>query len=501
MNIQAAWEYGRSQLAATSPTANLDARLLLEYLLQVSHSTLVAHPNRLLTPEQSQAYKDLLARAQAKEPVPYLVGTAAFFDLDLRVTPAVLIPRPETEQLVELVANWVNARNSINIVDVGTGSGCIAIGLARKCPTAAITAVDIDRDALEIARQNGERYASGRIHFVCGSLLAPFEEQVDCIVANLPYIADDEWTQVDDGVKLYEPEMALRGGPDGLSIIKELLHQARVQLKSTGAIFLEIGWQQGAAVQELAQAIFPDADISVLADYAGHDRFVRIQLDRLEIKPLRSEESDTQTRLLQARSAQAISETAVAIRAGQLVVFPTDTVYGIGCNAFDAEALQRLFEVKKRPLDKGIPILLADVTDLDKVAREVPAIAKQLIDRFWPGPLTLIVPKRADLPEAISENDGVAVRIPDHLATRAVIRAAGGAVAASSANQSGDPPAQTAESALAALEGLVAIVLDGGQTDLSEPSTVIDCTGETVQILRPGPIRTADIALVKPNDA
>ena len=173
------------------------------------------------------------------------------------------------------------------------------------------------------------------------------------------------------------------------------------------------------------------------------------------------------TRHLIGGTAQAIAETAVAIQSGHLVVFPTDTVYGVGCNPFDEQAVARLFAVKGRPLYKGIPILLADITDLDKVAQSIPPLAQQLIDRFWPGPLTVIVPKRPELPEAISDNEGIAVRIPDNLVARAVIRAAGGAVAATSANQTGEPAAQTGQQALNALDGKVSSVLDGGPTDKS----------------------------------
>ncbi len=196
-------------------------------------------------------------------------------------------------------------------------------------------------------------------------------------------------------------------------------------------------------------------------------------------------------------TAQAIEETAVAIQNGQLVVFPTDTVYGVGCNPFDEQAVGRLFAVKGRPLHKGIPILLADVADLDKVAHTIPPFAQQLIDRFWPGPLTLIVPKRAELPAVISDNEGVAVRIPNNLLARAVIRAAGGAVAATSANETGEPAAQTGQQALEALGGKVAIVLDAGPTNQSMASTVIDCMHEPCRILRSGPIVEADIALVQ----
>lgn len=194
------------------------------------------------------------------------------------------------------------------------------------------------------------------------------------------------------------------------------------------------------------------------------------------------------TRHLMAGDPQAVAETAAAIKRSELVVFPTDTIYGIGTNAFDEKAIKSLYSIKRRPMDKGIPILLADVEDLEKVGSSIPQAAQELITRFWPGPLTLIVPKKNSLPRSISMNEGIAVRIPDNEIARAVIRAAGGAVATSSANRSGNPPAQTADQALVELGGAVSIVLDGGPTAGSVPSTIIDCTAIRLRILRQGPI-------------
>lgn len=205
-------------------------------------------------------------------------------------------------------------------------------------------------------------------------------------------------------------------------------------------------------------------------------------------------ENAIETHYLQASSPEAIQAAAEWLRQGRLVVFPTDTLYGIGADAFNATAVAALYQAKSRPLTKGIPILLADLSDLGKVAHNITATAHAYIERFWPGPLTLIVPKQATLPAIISPNEGIAVRIPDSDVARAVIRAAGGAVATSSANRSGLTPAQTAEQALAQLDGWVTAVLDGGPSPQSTASTVLDCTVEPPQILRPGPITAADLS-------
>jgi L-threonylcarbamoyladenylate synthase len=204
-----------------------------------------------------------------------------------------------------------------------------------------------------------------------------------------------------------------------------------------------------------------------------------------------------ETRHLQANQPGTITEAAETLKQGHLVVFPTDTVYGVGADAFHAAAIRRLYRVKQRPFHKGIPILLADIDDLAKVARHVPDVARTYMDRFWPGPLTLILPKRSGLPAVLSPNEGIAVRIPDHNVARALIRGAGGAVATSSANRSGQPPAGDAGQALSALGGLVAAVLDDGPSPGGIASTIVDCTGTPPRIVRRGPIPTQRLPLAR----
>jgi L-threonylcarbamoyladenylate synthase len=191
--------------------------------------------------------------------------------------------------------------------------------------------------------------------------------------------------------------------------------------------------------------------------------------------------------------------TAVALQQGHLVVFPTDTVYGVGVDAFNEDAIRLLYVVKQRSLDKGIPILLADHADLAKVAANIPPLAQDHITRFWPGPLTIIVPRHPSLPALISPNAGIALRIPDHPVARAIIRAAGGALATSSANLSSNPPALNGRQALDELSGLVAIVVDDGPTPGDRPSTIISYLGDTPVIVREGPISAQALGLPGPS--
>ena len=198
---------------------------------------------------------------------------------------------------------------------------------------------------------------------------------------------------------------------------------------------------------------------------------------------------------LDAADPAAIDKVADLLRRGLPVVFPTDTVYGVGVLPFDAAALSKLYAAKGRAAEKGIPVLLGDVADVAHVAGVIPLAAAALMAHFWPGPLTLVVPRRAGLPANLSPDDTVAVRVPDHAVARALIRAAGGAVAATSANVSGQPPARSADEALAELDGRVAAVLDDGPSPGGVASTVVDCTSERPVVLRVGPLSAADLGL------
>jgi L-threonylcarbamoyladenylate synthase len=213
--------------------------------------------------------------------------------------------------------------------------------------------------------------------------------------------------------------------------------------------------------------------------------------------PCESRHKTITTQIFASNDPDTLPAVAEAVRQNKLIVFPTDTVYGVGASALDDEAIQCLYFVKQRSTDKGIPILLSDISDLQKAATNVPSYAEDLIVRFWPGPLTLVLPKQKDLPPSISETESIAVRIPDHDISRAIIRAAGGMLAATSANLSGHAPAQTAHDALNDLAGAVAIVVDDGLSGGGVASTVVDCTGDSIRILRPGPLMLEDLLEVE----
>jgi len=199
-----------------------------------------------------------------------------------------------------------------------------------------------------------------------------------------------------------------------------------------------------------------------------------------------------ETLVIPVEHPEAITRALEILRGGGLVVFPTDTVYGVGALAFDGAAVESIYIAKGRPAEKAIPILLGDPDDLAKVTLDVPEIAAKLAARFWPGPLTLVVPKHPSLPEAVTAAPTVGVRVPDHPVARALLRAAG-PMAVTSANLSGQASPSTAEEVLAQLGGRIALILDGGKTPGGVPSTVVNCLGAEPQILREGPIMLEQI--------
>jgi L-threonylcarbamoyladenylate synthase len=185
--------------------------------------------------------------------------------------------------------------------------------------------------------------------------------------------------------------------------------------------------------------------------------------------------------------ASEIQSALQILQIGGIVAFPTDTVYGLGALAFNNEAIESIYTAKDRPIEKAIPILIGDLSDLDQVAEEIPDMALRFAARFWPGPLTCIVPKKQTLPLAVSTTATVAVRIPDHPDARALLRAAG-PMAVTSANISGQPSPSTAQEVYKQLNGRIPLILDGAKTKGGIPSTLVDCTGEKPVILREGPI-------------
>ncbi len=264
------------QAGCDSP--RLDAELLLAHVLGISRIRLRVHPELEVDAEQAARFIALLTRRLCREPIAYLLGEWEFYGRPFTVSPAVLVPRPETEMLAEAVLRWARETDARRLADIGTGSGILAITLAKELPAATVCAVDLSDDALCVARGNAERHGVGeRIVFLRGNLLTPLREAgvtaLDAIVANLPYITDAQMAELMPEVGVYEPALALRGGEDGLALINRLITDCPLVLRPGGLLALEVGDGQASAVQAKLAA---DGwrDIRGIKDYGGIARDV-----------------------------------------------------------------------------------------------------------------------------------------------------------------------------------------------------------------------------------
>lgn len=257
--------------------AGLVTQVLLAHALEKPRAWVLAHPETILTPRQQRRLTRLLADLAQGTPLPYLTGRQEFFGLTFQVSPAVLIPRPETELLVERALEWLKHHPERRCAaDMGTGSGCIAVSLARHVPNLHILAVDCSRDALQVARRNAALHnATQQITFLQGDLLSAAAGPFDLVCANLPYIPSDTLSNLP--VAEHEPRLALDGGPDGLQHIRALLADAPRWLAPGGLLLLEMQYDQGDAITDLARARLPVAQVAVHADLAGLPRLVEIE--------------------------------------------------------------------------------------------------------------------------------------------------------------------------------------------------------------------------------
>lgn len=287
MSVGACLSRATKRLQMRTDIPQLEAEVILAHVLDCSRADLYAHPERALQPWELAAFLALLDRRDQGEPLPYLTGRVEFYGLEFVIDRRVLIPRPETESLVELALTHIARLAALKhypgqlrgdtsrpvIVDVGTGSGCLAVTLAVHTPRAHIYAIDLSSEALAVARTNAERHqVANRITFLRSDLLQELPEPADLIVANPPYIASEEWPALPHEVREHEPRLALYGGPDGLDIIRRLLSEAPALLRPDGAMLLEIGATQGQAALYLAHQAFPTAAVTLHSDLAGHDR-------------------------------------------------------------------------------------------------------------------------------------------------------------------------------------------------------------------------------------
>lgn len=284
--VAGAIESGRDALRAFGADGRFDALRLLEEVLGRDSAWIFAHGDDAVDDERAVAYRAALARRAAGEPVAYIVGTVGFYGRTFAVSPAVLVPRPETELLVRIACEAFAEMptHAPYACDIGTGSGIIAITLACEIASARVLAIDISPDALDIARRNALALGvDDRIEFRCGdgaSVLAGQTDRFDAVLANLPYIRSGDLEPMPCGLR-YEPRIALDGGNDGLALYEPLLDRLRERLAPGGFALFEAGADTTEALAErAAQAIGPGSCVHVHRDYGGHARIVDVRLER-----------------------------------------------------------------------------------------------------------------------------------------------------------------------------------------------------------------------------
>ena len=267
--------------AAGIDTPRLDAELLLAHVLDTNRTSLFAHPERSLTDRETERFEAALRRREAREPLPYITGVREFLGLPFRVTPAVLIPRPETETLIETVAERLRTvfgrAHPLQLLDVGTGSGCVAVGLARLLPHATVVAVEPSPDALAVARENAAALGvAEQVEWMEGAFpeaVAELSGAFEAVVSNPPYIPAAEIETLQPEVRDWEPRQALTAGPDGMGLIRALVEHAPRLLRSEGGLLaVEVALGQAEPVLELLRADARYTGVEEAADLAGVPR-------------------------------------------------------------------------------------------------------------------------------------------------------------------------------------------------------------------------------------
>lgn len=281
--MKAALDWASARLASAKiEDGRFDAEVLLAHVMGTTRAWLLAHPENMLGVSQRQHFIDLVSRRACYEPVAYLIGSRSFYGLDFCVDRRVFIPRPETELLVEMAVEEAKKRlqtgQSLVVADIGTGCGAIAIAFARHVRGAVVYATDISTDAINVAMLNAARLGAERVCFLKGDLLIPVPEPVDLLLANLPYVAINEFPSLPADVRDYEPRLALDGGADGLDVVRRLLVQLPGHTRDGAIALLEVGARHGLVVKALVNEHLPGATAVVMKDYANLDRFVRIDL-------------------------------------------------------------------------------------------------------------------------------------------------------------------------------------------------------------------------------
>ncbi len=490
-----------------SPSARLDAELLLADTLHLERIELYTQHERPLAPQEVASYRTLVARRANREPVAYIRGRAYFRHICLEVRPGVLIPRPETEELVDLAlatlrrrppwgdlprntaATGSPARLEMPLVaDVGTGSGAIALSLAQEAGV-RVLAIDDSPAALEVAGANARSLGlEERVILRPGDLLTGVPESVlHMVVSNPPYVRSGDIPSLAPDVRLFEPIVALDGGPDGLDYYRRLVPDAARALRPGGTLLLEVGEDQAGAVSELALAA-GFVLVSAHKDLSRKDRIVEASLPGALVQAA-EDLGEAETRALRT-----------ALEVGAVIGVPTDTVYGVAARWDLAAGIRRLFAAKQRSPEQPVAVLFSSIDSIRAALPDLDAAAQRVLTALLPGPYTFVVSTSVSRPDHVGTLDSLGVRIPDHPDLLRLLAAVDMPLAATSANLTGLPDASVAEDvdpAVLAHCSLAIVPAPGSGRVAGIASTVVDlrplADGGVPTVLREGAVSRDEV--------
>ena len=492
------------------------AEWLLCDVTGLSRVDLYVNFDRPLAPDELDRMHKAIERRAAGEPLQYVTGEMPFRHIVLRCEKGVLIPRPETEVLVDAALEGVDAAvraagGPVRVLEIGTGTGCISLSIASERPGTRVTATDLSPVAVDLAGRNREALGlAGAVDVIQTDLAADVDPGLmgtyAVLVSNPPYIPTDVLAnEVPAEVKDNEPELALDGGADGLDVFRRILDLAPRVLCPGGMMALELFEGHLDQAAELVRAQGGWASVEVREDLTHRPRV----LVAVREGALPSSSPVIAEKIVRVDAAnpdpEAIRRAADVARSGGVLVVPTDSVYGLACAATaDNPAHRRIFSIKRRELSQTLPWFVPREGGLDAWGSDVPQEARELADRWWPGALTLVVRAGADVPpeyaqqgalgtDGLREPGTIALRAPACGVVEALLAELGEPLAQTSANLHGFPAATSVSELAPQILAEADLVLDAGPAALGVPSTIVDCTGAAPRVLREGAIPAANI--------
>jgi len=477
-------------------SSRLDAELLLAYALGVERVQLYTEYDRPLSGDELDSYRELVSRRAQREPIAYILGHVAFRYLDLEVSPAVLIPRPETEELVEAVLDLLKRTylpghvSEPVVVDVGTGSGAIAFSLAQEAGI-RVLALDISREALAVAERN--RQALGLTESVIlgeMDLLGGVpDERMRLVVSNPPYVASGDLRGLEPEVSVHEPSGALDAGPEGLDIYRRLVPEAARVLAPGGALFMEVGAAQAEAVVGMAEgAGFIRVDVK--RDLAGHQRIVQATRPNALVASLQ-----------EATSPSAVDRLQEVVREGAILGVPTDTVLGLAAGWKVNSGVRRLFTAKGREEDRPMAVLFPSIEVVLETLPDLSTPIRRVLEEFLPGPYTFVVTAPDDRPPGVGTSDSLGVRVPNLPSLQGFLEALEIPLVATSANPTSAQTACAWDDVPGDILSYCAVVLDSeqGVGPVGVASAVVDIrpltAGRDPVVLREGAVSAAELII------